>query len=64
MSAGDLTPVELLRTAVCYTHSWPQHQAEVYKIGKVTLMICQHCGRHCALSPWDLNQLDKNDPTC
>jgi hypothetical protein len=43
MSAGTLTPVELLRTEPCKTPSWPIHEWEVYRIGNLTVGICQTC---------------------
>jgi hypothetical protein len=44
---------------VCPAISWPRHQAEIYRVGRIPyLMICQHCGLHRALSPREWRHVD------
>lgn len=62
MSAGDLTDAEMVGTTECHTPAcWsgphdPQRTlgrnglAEVWRIGRLLLLICQHCARHSALN--------------
>lgn len=54
MSAGDLTGVEMLRTVVCSTPSWPTHYAEIWTIGRLRLVICQRCALHRAVSDYEM----------
>ncbi len=56
MSAGDLVVVEHLGTMECYTPACSYHyksHADVVRIGRLVLQVCQHCLGHKPLhEPW------------
>lgn len=59
MVAGDLIVVEMICAAPC-VHDWCRGPAQVYRIGRLRLRVCQGCAAHGSISDHEMQELLPN----